>query len=49
MYDLETEQAECMRQLLANQLFVDYVKEDYGWRKVGYNIFSFAGQVLIFQ
>ncbi len=38
MYDLETEQAECMRQLLANQLFVDYVREDYGWRKVGVQI-----------
>ena len=39
MYDLETEQAECMRQLLGNQLFIDYVREDYGWRKVSVQIF----------
>ncbi len=40
IYDLQTEQAECMRQLLDNQLFVDYVKEDYDWREVGFKIWS---------
>ncbi len=37
IYDLQNEQTGCMRQLLDNQLFVDYVREDYGWRKVGIN------------